>query len=387
MVESTDEIAGNRLTLLPDGRGRLDALIALIDGAEHSLRLLYYIYAADESGRRVRDALVRALGRGVTVALIVDGFGTAAADDFFAPLEAGGADVCRFIPRFGRRYLLRNHQKLAVADEGRAIIGGFNIEDGYFIDDAEGWRDLGLRIEGPTAARLAGYFDALATWTRSPSAPIRALRRALGQWSDQEGPVRWLMGGPTRRLNPWALAVKTDLRRAIDVHLVAAYFAPNPAMLRRIEGVARRRGQARVLTAARSDNDATIAAARHCYGRLLRRAVRVYEYQPAKLHTKLLVIDDVVHIGSANFDMRSLYLNLEVMLRVEDRAFADRCRAYVDGELAASRRITRAVHRARAGIVNRIVWALCYFIVAVVDYNISSRLNIGQASQRGQTPD
>lgn len=380
MTGEVHEVAGNRLTLLPDGGDRLRALVALIDGASRSLRLLYYIYAADAAGRQVRDALVRALDRGVAVALIVDGFGTPAADDFFDPLETGGAEVCRFIPRFGRRYLLRNHQKMALADEARAIIGGFNIEDGYFADDedGEGWRDLGLLVDGPAAARLAGYFDALAAWTRTPRAPIRTLRRALGAWSDQEGPIRWLMGGPTRRLNPWALAVKADLRLAVRLDIVAAYFAPNPAMLRRIEGVARRRGEARVLTAARSDNDATIAAARHCYARLLRRAVRIFEYQPARLHTKLLIADDAVHVGSANFDMRSLYLNLELMLRIEDRAFADHIRGYVAGELRRSRRITRAIHRARASVLNRIVWALCYFAVAVVDYNVSSRLNIGQ---------
>ena len=50
---------------------------------------------------------------------------------------------------------------------------------------------------------------------------------------------------------------------------------------------------------------------------LLKRGVEVYEYQPTKLHTKLIVVDDVVHIGSANFDMRSLYLNLEIVLRID----------------------------------------------------------------------
>src|SRR3954469_5275876 len=81
------EVAGNRLTLLAEGPERLDALIALIDGAETSLRLLYYIWGADEAGTRVRDALVRAAARGVDVALLVDGFGAAGAKEgFFAPL-------------------------------------------------------------------------------------------------------------------------------------------------------------------------------------------------------------------------------------------------------------------------------------------------------------
>ena len=141
-------VDGNRLTLLIEGHERLKALIDLIDGAKRSLRLLYYIYTDDEIGRQVRDAMVRALDRGVKVSLIVDGFGSSAKPGFFVPLEEKGADVCHFLPRFGRRYLLRNHQKLALADERRAIVGGFNIEHDYFDDGTKGWRDLGILVEG-----------------------------------------------------------------------------------------------------------------------------------------------------------------------------------------------------------------------------------------------
>jgi cardiolipin synthase len=370
-------VNGNRLTLLCEGPDRLDALIALIDGAQTSLRLLYYIYSDDHAGRRVREALQKAVDRGVTVSLIVDGFGSDATADFFAPLKEGGASVCRFIPRLGRRYLLRNHQKLALADEKRVIIGGFNVSDDYFAGGAQAaWRDLGLLVEGPAAARLVGYFDALARWTQTPNAKMRSLRRELGRWSEHEGPTRWLLGGPTRRLSPWALAMKRDLRDCRSLDIIAAYFAPNPAMLRRIEAVARKGGRARVLTAAKSDNNATIGAARHTYRRLLRRGVEVFEYQPSKLHTKLFLVDDAVYVGSANFDMRSLYLNLELMLRIEDKAFADHLRGYFEGELAQSTRVTREEHR-RVGTIERVRWAIAYFVVAVVDYGVSRRLNFG----------
>ena len=67
----------------------------------------------------------------------------------------------------------------------------------------------------------------------------------------------------------------------------------------------------------------------------MRRGVEIFEYPPTKLHSKLVVLDDVVHIGSSNFDIRSLYLNLEMMLRVDDAGFADMMRAYFEGEQAA----------------------------------------------------
>jgi cardiolipin synthase A/B len=368
-------IDGNVLVPLVSGRTRLEALLALIDGAERSLRLLYYIYADDGAGRAVRDALVRARDRGVAVTLVIDGFGSDLPDAFFAALTGRGGDVCRFLPRFGRRYLLRNHQKLILADEQTAIIGGFNIEDSYF-DDESGWRDLGIRIGGPAAGRLAGYFDALAKWTHARNPRFRQLRRALSRWSNPGGHACWLLGGPTRRLSPWAKVLRRDMLSARRLDLIAAYFAPTPRMLRGIERIVARGGAARIVTAAKSDNQATIAAARHTYHRLLKRGVQLFEYQPTKLHTKLFVIDDVVHVGSANFDVRSLFLNLEIMLRVEDADFAAHMRAYVEGEIAASRAITVDMHE-QAGWITRLRWSLAYFVVAVIDGNVTRRLNFG----------
>ena len=370
-------VDGNRLNLLPGGKERLDALIALIDEAKASLRLLYYIYADDDAGRAVRAALARALDRGVRASLIIDGFGSTLPTGFFDDIKAKGADVCRFEPNLGRRYLLRNHQKLALADERIAIIGGFNVEDGYF-DDATGWRDLGLRVDGPAATRLAGYFDALQRWTHREHSRLRDLRRALGRWSETDGVGKacWLLGGPTRRLSPWAKALRGEIAKAHKLDMIAAYFAPTPRILRAIERVSRRGGQARIVTAAKSDNNATIAAARHTYHRLLARGVQIFEYQRTKLHTKLFVIDDVVHIGSANFDVRSLFLNLEIMLRIDDKAFADHMRGYVERELADSAEIKRAAHE-KASWLDRLRWGVAYWLVAVVDGKVTRRLSFG----------
>lgn len=387
VVPIRQTVDGNLLTVLTRGEERLDALIALIEGARTSLRLLYYIYARDVAGLRVREAMIDAANRGVSVRLIVDGFGSdmTGADDFLAPLKDVGIDICVFIPRFGRRYLLRNHQKMALADDHRALVGGFNVADAYFADYDTGgtgsagelaWRDLGLRIEGPAATGLMGYFDTLQAWTRTPKARMRDLRHALGEWSNPNGPVRWLHGGPVRRLSPWLRAMRNDLLRATDASLVAAYFAPTLRFTRLIDRIARR-GTARVLTAGKTDNTATIGAARFTFPGLLRKGTRVFEYRPCRLHTKLYVIDDVVHIGSANFDPRSLFLNLEIMLRIEDQAFAAAMRAYVDGEIADSRERTLTEFSGISSVPDRMRNALCYFIVAVVDPSLTRRINIG----------
>jgi cardiolipin synthase len=370
------EVAGNRLTLLADGPERLTALLELVESARSSLRFLYYMFMDDAAGTKVRDALIAAARRGVRVSLLVDGFGSTANRDFFRPLEEAGATFCRFSPKFGRRYLLRNHQKLALADGERVIIGGFNVSDEYFGTVQSGaWRDIGLRVEGDSVGCLMPYFDSLFRWTQTPDARVRDIRRLLQQSSVTQGKLHWLFGGPSRRLSPWARAVRRDMRTARRLDLVAAYFAPSLGMLRRLAGIARRGGRVRIVTASKSDNTATIAAARSTYWWLLRRGISLFEYLPTKLHTKLFVVDDVVHIGSANFDMRSLFLNLEMMLRVDDAGFAAAMRRFVDGEVADSQAVTLASHGRNRTLINRLRWAIGYFIVAVADYRIAKRLN------------
>lgn len=371
------DVDGHGFALLPGGPERLAALIALIEGARSSVRLAFYIFATDSSSVRVRDALVAAAERGADVALLVDGFGAMNADDaFLAPIEAAGGCVRRYEAKRSRRYLLRNHQKIAVADERRAMVGGFNVEDCYFAPDGgDGWRDLGLSLEGSAAARLARYFDALKQWTMTPGARMRDLRAMLFTHSEQDGYVRWLLGGPTRELSPWAMAFNKDLASAYGADIAAAYFAPYGAMLRRIRTVAGR-GHARLLTAALSDNTVTVAAARNRYQYLLPE-VEIYEYRPMKLHTKLYVIDDVTYIGSANLDVRSLYLNLEIMLRIKDHGFAEVMRSYISGELAASERITPEAYARTRGPWNRIKGRLAYMLMSVIDYNVTRRLNFG----------
>jgi cardiolipin synthase len=370
------QVAGNRLTLLADGPERLEALLELIGSARESLRFLYYMFMDDASGTRVRDALIAASARGVKVSLLVDGFGSTANRDFFRPLQEAGIAFCQFSPKFGRRYLLRNHQKLALADGNRVIIGGFNISDDYFGTIESGaWRDIGLRVEGSSVAYLGRYFDRLFGWTRTADGRVRDIRRLLQQSSVTQGKLHWLFGGPSRRLSPWARAVRRDMRSARRLDLIAAYFAPSLGMLRRLSGIARRGGRVRIVTAAKSDNTATIAAARSTYWWMLRRGVEIFEYAPTRLHTKLFVIGDAVHIGSANFDMRSLFLNLEMMLRIDDAAFAESMRRFVDGEVADSEPVTIESHRRNRTWLNRLRWAIGYFIVAVADYRIAKRLN------------
>jgi cardiolipin synthase len=371
----TAEIGGNRLEMIESGEARLSILLELIGGAKSCIKLLMYMFNPDEVGEIVRDALVAAAARGVEVRLLIDGFGSGAPPSFFDPLTAAGGERCVFNPSYGRRYLLRNHQKLVVIDDQIAIIGGANIDSTYMSDGgAEHWRDVWLRIDGPEAAMPSRYFDTLFRWSTRKRHGFNTLRRQLAEFTEWRGPLQWKFSGPMSRRNSWSRSIGRDIRRGSCLDMIFAYFAPPGAMVRRIGRVGRR-GRARIITAAKSDNNATIAAARHSYSRLLRRHVEMYEYQPAKLHTKLAVVDDIVHIGSSNFDYRSLYINLEIMLRIKDAGFASAVRGYFERELDDCKWITPALHKRRANPWRRIKWALSHFMVNVMDYTVTRRLN------------
>ncbi|MCA1662597.1 MAG: phosphatidylserine/phosphatidylglycerophosphate/cardiolipin synthase family protein [Novosphingobium sp.] len=340
--------AGHELTFYPAGEDRLARLLALLDSAERSIRMCFYIFAGDEAGRAVIAALLAARKRGVEVSLIIDSFGSNGAPDaLFAPLRAAGCRYCCFSPKWGVRYLIRNHQKLVVIDERVALTGGFNVERDYFRPPRDnGWHDLAVELTGPVVASLVRWYDLVEKWTRSSKGQWKAIRRLVRAWNPGNGPVKLLLGGPTRGLSPWARAVSDDLIEGRRLDMIMAYFSPAVRLLARIGRIAKK-GETRLVLAAKSDNGATIGASRLLYGKLLKRGARIWEFSPCKLHTKLIVLDDAVYLGSANFDMRSLYINLELVLRIEDRALAERMREFVGQHLPASQEITRPLHRRR----------------------------------------
>ncbi|MBO9670172.1 MAG: phosphatidylserine/phosphatidylglycerophosphate/cardiolipin synthase family protein [Sphingobium sp.] len=371
-------VDGNRLTLLPGGPDRLAALHALIASARDSLNLYFYMFTHDARAVEVREALIDACNRGVAVTLLVDAFGSAfTPDSFFWPLRDAGARFGRFGKRRSTRYLIRNHQKIVIADGRHAMVGGFNIAEDYFAPETDpaGWRDMGLQVDGPLVADLQRWFDDIAEWTLDEKQSFMALRRMVRDWRPGVGSTMWLMGGPTRHLNGWAKRLKLDLQSGKRLDLAAAYFSPGWAMVRRL-GRLSRAGSARIVTAAKSDNTATIGAARHLYARLIRAGVAVFEYGRQKLHAKLIAIDDIAYVGSANFDMRSLFLNIELVLRVDDPAFAAAVRADIEAMAAASRVIDEATYRTMSGPFSRLRWWWDYLLVAVLDFTVTRRLNM-----------
>jgi len=376
----TADVAGHRLEVIVDGDQRLERILALLGGAIRSVDMIMYIFKHDAAGTRVLDAMTAAANRGVRVRAVIDSFGSSdIADSAFAPLRAAGGSVTFFSRHWRSSYLIRNHQKLLLIDDTVAVTGGFNIAEPYLTTrSTHCWFDLGIVVRGPTVARMVEWFEEIHDYTVNDDGKLLMLRRLIREWPVDTGPVSWLVGGPTQRLSPWARAVRADLDGAAQLDMAMAYFSPGQGMLRRLGRVAKR-GRARFVMAAKSDNGATIGASRLLFGYLLRKKATVWEYRPCRLHMKLIVIDDVVHVGTANFDMRSLFVNVEVMLRIADAGFARQMRDFIAGLEEDCDVITPSVQKARAGWLTRLRWTLAWFVVGVADYTVTRRLNFGLA--------
>ena len=378
------QVAGHQLHLVHAPNDRLDALLHLIAAAEHSIQMFFYMFADDLVGRDVRTALVAAANRGVQVQLIIDSFGSAAISDrFFDELtDAGGRYHC-FSTRKGLGYIIRNHQKILIADGTHALVGGFNITDQYFGRSGDDdWEDLGIIITGPEVPRLARYFDDMASASADGKVRYRKIRSIIRQWRPGIGEVQWLLGGPTNRISPWALTFKRSLQVGKRFDIASAYFSPSQTILRRLAKVSKRNKGSRLVLAGKTDNGATIPAARLLYRYLLRRRTKIYEFQPRRLHMKLMVIDDAVYIGSANLDVRSMFINLEIMVRIKDEALALYMRTLIDGLVAQSEEQTPVLLKARDTVWSRLKAAIAYFLVNSVDYTIGRRIKFSLLRNR-----
>jgi cardiolipin synthase A/B len=372
-------VAGHDLHLVHAPEDRLAAISAMIGSAQQSVRMFFYMFGDDATAKEVLAALVAAAARGVHVQLIIDSFGSGyISDRFFDPLIAAGGQYHCFSTRKGFGYFIRNHQKILITDEAHALVGGFNITDQYFgRKDDDSWEDLGLIVSGPEVAHLAEYFDELDRISEGGKVRYRGIRTIIRNWRPGAGEIQWLLGGPTNRISPWALTFKRSLQTGKRFDIVSAYFSPSQTILRRIARVARRNKGSRLIMAGKTDNGATIPAARLLYRYLLRRKAHIYEFQPRPLHMKLMVIDDAVYIGSANLDVRSLFINLEIMVRVTDAGFAAYMREFVDRLVAQSEEQTRPLLKSRDGWWSRFKAGFAYFLVNSVDFTVGRRIKFG----------
>jgi cardiolipin synthase len=354
---------------LPTGALSFVAMLEAIHTASKSVRLETYIYHEDETGLRFRTALVAAAHRGVRVQVLIDAFGSLELRGaFWEPLEAAGGSIRWFNPLSVGRFGFRNHRKLLVCDEDSAIVGGFNIAREYDGDGVlDGWLDLGLRVVGDTARELSRSFDELFQHADFKHKRLMRFRKSPLHGSGASRSSRVLIGTPGRGGNSIKRAMGRDFARGRDIRIMAAYFLPTWKLRRMLMRAARRGARVQLILPGRTDSNLARLASQSLFHRLLRAGVEIHEYQPQILHAKLVLVEETVFAGSANLDTRSLSINYELLVRVQDAGLARQAHDTFDQALAHSVPVTLAVWKKSRSYWRKLKERLAYHLLARVD--------------------
>jgi len=307
---------GCTVSLYREGSTAFDALEQAIDEAQNHIHLVYYVWEADATGRRIRDALERAAQRGVAIRLLLDDLGSyATKTSFFSPLITAGGRVERFLPLnpFSRQVSVnnRNHRKLVVIDGSTGFTGSMNIGDLY-AGLKDSWSDLHLRVSGLVVYELQTVF--CEDWYHTTREDLATERYFPKINCHGNVCAHFLASGPFDER--WR-AIHTLLFVAINtaqerVWIETPYFVPDAPISMALQTAAMRGVDVRLLLPSHSDHHLVLAAGRSFYDDLLASGVRIFEMQQTIPHAKTAVIDGVfATAGSANMDQRSFRLNFE----------------------------------------------------------------------------
>ncbi len=345
--------AGNRIGLLESGTEYFPELEGAIDSAKREVYLEAYIFETDETGQRIADALIRAGRRGVSVHVLIDGFGSRLfPDELRSRMELAGVRLLLFRPeiyfwRLRRHRLRRLHRKLVVIDARIGFCGGINI-----IDDRNTPRqtppryDYAVRIEGPLLVDMHRAVRQL--WTRTAWLQLKSARRArpgvrpdMRRAGEQSG--AFLVRDNVRHrhdIEDAYLDAIAGARR--EIVIACAYFLPGMRFRRALCEAASRGVRVVLLLQGKVEYVMLHYASRALYRQLLDAGIEIHEYFRSFLHAKVAVVDGGwATVGSSNLDPISFLLAREANVVVLDAGFGAVLRTSLGRAMAEGARALR----------------------------------------------
>lgn len=329
---------GNLFRLIEDGPESWTEVLALVQSAQRTLDITFYRIEDDAFGREFVTALTERAQAGVQVRLIIDRLG-----GFFRPAaqlrkfcKAGG-ELRDFSPVFSGRGIshlnLRNHRKMILADGTRLISGGRNIGQDY-CGPGQGWVDLSFTLIGPAVAAYADVFH--SDWAATGPGAERRIATAQTQGTSV---AQLVPSGPDMADDALHDGLVHAMHRANHrIWIATPYFLPTEHLEHALVAAARRGVDVRLLLPHRS-NQRIADVARGAYLRELAAAgCTILRHTPGMLHAKAAVIDATACVGSANFDIRSMLLNFELMLFLHDAAAVAQVEAWFERQMSGCAR-------------------------------------------------
>ncbi len=330
-MSSTHEVAGHRLTLLRNGREYFPRLLAAINSAQHSIYLETYIFADDEVGKQVKDALTSAAARDVDVHVLLDGFGAANFPAvWLEEMRMLGVKALWFRPELTRYSMFRQrmrrlHRKLVMVDERIAFVGGINIIDDMSEHANAPRLDYAVEVQGEIVRQISYYMRRLwqiVSWTNLRRSGQRIGLQTWKRYARQE--VQFLVRNNLRHRRDIEHAYLRAISHAQHEIIIAnAYFLPGRRFRRVLLNAARRGVHVVLLLQGKVDFRLLHYATLALYEELLQAGIEIHAYTQSFLHAKVAVVDGKwATVGSSNIDPFSLWLAREANLVVQDEGFA-----------------------------------------------------------------
>jgi cardiolipin synthase A/B len=337
---------GGEVTLLQNGDAFFPAMLDAVRGARETINFEVYIFEPDEIGRQFIDAFKERARAGVEVRLLLDGFGGMKMTKRYRDdLREAGVKLSRFRPLSLRslvRFYRRSHRRAIVIDGRIGFTGGAAISAKWKGDvtNAHEWRDSMTKVTGPLVGGIQSAFA--GNWVYCCGEVI-AGPRFFPPLDTGDGPCSLsVVSSPSDALQPirllfWLSFINARRR----LWICNSYFIPDKRLRAAVTERARAGVDVRVLVPGNHTDAIPVqAAGRSYYDELLAAGVRIFEYQPAMMHAKTVVVDGAWSVvGSANLDERSMELNEENILGIADRDFAGSIEVGVEQDLTRSREI------------------------------------------------
>lgn len=313
---------GNSVRFLTTGEDMFTELARQIHEAKHSIHITTFILGRDETGKKLVRLLAARAREGVKVRLLLDAVGCVfTSRRFVQPIREAGGEVARFLPvvplSFRSTANLRNHRKIAIFDQHTALVGGHNLAREYMGPTPwrKRWRDFSALISGPGAALLNEVF--LADWAFASNQSLDELRKEnIPDARQPKGPssLQVVVSGPDVTGDPLYEGIISMIQEAhSSIWIITPYFIPDEVLFRSLMVKARAGVEVMLIVPARSNHPITDYARRHYIRELRKAGATVMQFGPGMMHSKGIIVDDrMAMLGSANFDLRSLFVNFEI---------------------------------------------------------------------------
>lgn len=337
---------GNRVEVLQDGDGFFDPLLADVELARWSIHYETYVWWRGEICWKLARALAAKARQGVEVRLLLDAHGSLLMEgEVLELLEEAGCLIARFHP-FRLRDLgkvnSRDHRKIAVVDGRIAYFMGHGVADEWCggSEDADEYRDTAVRIRGPAVRSAQTIF--LRNWLNVHDELAIDAHHFPELEPEGEARVHVAHSDPVGTYSEVEVLLKVAIASARKRLLIQnPYFAPDQSVIDLLGRAAERGVDVQIMLPRTNDSRLVRHASHRFYGPLLRRGVRIHEYLPVFAHQKVVVVDDCwSHVGSTNFDHRSLQINREVSVGILDREVAEVLTAAFEADLLECESIT-----------------------------------------------